>query len=189
MKKIVTHILLLVTLISLATGVVSAVSPNTISDPGTYTGELAYGDYEFEWLETTYGDIDVYEIYMYQDENVELTLEVPSNCDFDLVFECEYNSVNPQAGHEDHAWGSLNEELGGDEELTGEVPHEGKYYISVMTYSGSGAYTLTVDIPGRAQGDGDAPGIPGFPLEAILLGLALTGFTLMFLKKRPAVIR
>ena len=95
MKKIVTHILLLVTLISLATGVVSAVSPVTISDPGTYTGELAYGDYEFEWLETTYGDLDVYEIYLYQDENMDLTLDVPSGCDFDLVFECEYNSFNP----------------------------------------------------------------------------------------------
>jgi hypothetical protein len=189
MKKIMS-ILLLVTLFSLATGVAFAVSPETVSDPGTYTGELSYGDNVFEWAETTYGDIDLYEIYMYDGESVEFTLEVPSNCDFDIVFECEYNSANPQAGHEEHVWGSFNEELGGDEELSGEVPHEGKYYISVFTYSGSGEYTLTIDIPEREQGNGDAaPGIPGFPLEAIMLGLALTGFTLMVIKKKPDVIR
>jgi hypothetical protein len=71
-----------------------------------------------------------------------------------------------------------------DEEVSFTVPHDGIYVVFVFDYSGSGSYSLGVEITAPSGG-----GIPGFPLEAILLGLVLTGFALTVLKKRTNVIR
>lgn len=121
-----------------------------IIESGTYTGSLTYDSFPIDKMGCHYGDGDYYGIQLGWLDMVSLTLDVPHDCDFDLGAWCEVPGHTHPAGSENPEisgpWG-----LGSDEELSFGVldlyaGHEGVYLIFVGAFSGSGSYTLTVEI-------------------------------------------
>ena len=135
--------LLVLSLLAIQTTVAST---QQIPGPGTYSGILSYGANPITAFGVSFGDYMIYEIPLYKDETVRVILKSPSGGDFDLSVECIHQSEDPLPEHEDHYW--LSGEAGIDQvEFT--APHDGKYYIGIYAYYGSGYYTLTIEIPGR----------------------------------------
>ena len=80
-----------------------------------------------------YGDHYSYEVNLNKDQQVDVTLEVPSGADFDLFF-CTSNMSL--------WWYNASDVLGQDENQVITVPESGDYLFVVAGYSGSGGYTL-----------------------------------------------
>ena len=80
-----------------------------------------------------YGDHYSYEINLNKDQQVDVTLEVPSGADFDLFF-CTSNMSL--------WWYNTSDVQGQDENQLITVPESGDYLFVVTSYSGEGDYIL-----------------------------------------------
>jgi len=80
-----------------------------------------------------YGDHDSYNVNLNKDQKVDVTLEVPSDADFDLFFCTSNMSI---------WWYNTSGVEGQDEKQLITVPESGDYLFVVAGYSGDGGYTL-----------------------------------------------
>jgi hypothetical protein len=107
-----------------------------ITGSGTYTGTSVNDGNWLHW-------VDDYKVELKEGDYAKFTLTPPATADFSMEVSCE-DYWKGTAGHETHLWRHY---MGvGEEEtvqITGSnVPHDGTYYITVWSVSGSGSYTL-----------------------------------------------
>lgn len=104
---------------------------------GTYTDALTEGANEATfYIEDGYfccTDYQIYYVSLNESQNIELTLTVPEEADFDLLLCTE---------DEEQFWYSVTDANGTNEELNLTIPETGTYMFIATCWKGSGDFTL-----------------------------------------------
>lgn len=96
---------------------------------------------------STWEEYIVYKIYLHAGDEINIVLEVPDNCDFDLLLQNSYDPSqtiredNPNVVAKSVTWTT-----GGEESITYEADDSRNYYILVLAAEGNGTYTITVNV-------------------------------------------
>jgi len=177
-KHLCVGFVIVVIFLVLSTPFVSAATVVEITKtPYTDSREL-YADND----SSTWEDYVVYKIYLDANDIIHVKLEVPEDCDFDLLLLNDYDPSQYLSENSSNVIAtSTSWTIGADEYIDYQVDSSGTYYILVLAALGNGTYTLSVDVEKRF--DMMTIGLIGGVIGIIILAVAV----FFFRKRRPSV--